>query len=108
SIGDVALGYRGTVHFTSTDSKAGLPSNYTFTSTDSGIHSTFSVIYKTASTQSLTGTWSITVKDTNSAATGSDSGTGVTVTPAAAVKLVLAATPPTTIQAGSSAAFNVM
>ncbi len=39
--------YVGTVHFTSTDGKAVLPANYTFTSTDAGKH-TFTVTFKTA------------------------------------------------------------
>src|SRR5439155_347189 len=46
-------GYRGTVHFSSTDSQAILPANYTFTAADNGVH-TFSVTFKTAGTCSLT------------------------------------------------------
>ena len=37
--GDVATGYTGTVHFTSTDGAATLPLNYTFTGADAGTHS---------------------------------------------------------------------
>ena len=29
--GNVAIGYQGTIHFTSSDNQAGLPANYTFT-----------------------------------------------------------------------------
>jgi hypothetical protein len=36
--GNVVPGYTGTVHFTSTDSKATLPANYTFTAADAGAH----------------------------------------------------------------------
>jgi hypothetical protein len=36
--GNVAGGYISTVHFTSSDRKASLPSNYTFTATDAGVH----------------------------------------------------------------------
>jgi hypothetical protein len=36
--GDVMTGYTGTVHFTSTDPQAVLPADYTFQSTDAGIH----------------------------------------------------------------------
>jgi hypothetical protein len=36
--GNVATGYRGTVHFTSSDTKAGLPADYTFTGADAGVH----------------------------------------------------------------------
>src|SRR5205807_687302 len=37
---NVATGYRGTVHFTSTDAGAGLvlPPDYTFTAGDAGVH----------------------------------------------------------------------
>jgi hypothetical protein len=36
--GNVATGYRGTVHFTSGDKLATLPGNYTFTAADGGAH----------------------------------------------------------------------
>jgi ribosomal protein S6E (S10) len=49
--GNVATGYRGLVHFTSTDTKAALPADYTFTSANAGTHS-FNVILKTAGTRS--------------------------------------------------------
>lgn len=39
SDGDLAIGYTGTVHFTSTDGTATLPGNYTFTGGDGGTHS---------------------------------------------------------------------
>ena len=64
--GNVASGYAGTVHFTTSDSQAILPANYTFTTSDSGAH-TFSVMFSTPGTQSLTAT------DT---ATASITGTG--------------------------------
>jgi hypothetical protein len=51
--GNVANGYHGTVHFTSTDAAAVLPANYTFQSSDKGIH-TFSVTLNTAGTQTIT------------------------------------------------------
>jgi uncharacterized delta-60 repeat protein len=38
AFGNVVTGYVGTVHFTSSDSTATLPSNYTFTAGDAGIH----------------------------------------------------------------------
>src|SRR5262249_43431953 len=55
--GNAATGYVGTVHFTSTDPKAALPGDYTFTAGDAGMH-TFSASLVTA------GTHSITVADT--------------------------------------------
>ncbi len=36
--GNVASGYRGTVKFSSSDSKAILPANYTFTPANAGAH----------------------------------------------------------------------
>src|SRR5262249_6616235 len=50
--GNLISGYRGKVHFTSTDPQAALPADYTFTSTDAGSHS-FIVTLKTAGTQSI-------------------------------------------------------
>ncbi len=45
--------YTGTIHFTSTDSHAVLPANYTFTAADAGVH-TFAATLETAGTQSVT------------------------------------------------------
>ncbi|MDM8000500.1 MAG: Ig-like domain-containing protein, partial [Dehalococcoidia bacterium] len=59
--GNAATGYLGTVRFTSTDSAATLPSDYTFVSGDSGAH-TFSVALISAGSQS------VTVTDTGNAA----------------------------------------
>jgi hypothetical protein len=76
SLGNVATGYyTGTIHFTSSDPRAGLPADYTFTAADAGQH-TFQVALYTAGTQSLTAT------DT---ADGTYTGTqsGIAVRPAA-------------------------
>src|SRR5439155_13713357 len=51
--GNVASGYAGTVHFTSSDSKAVLPGDYTFTSGDAGRH-TFVVTLNTLGSQTVT------------------------------------------------------
>ncbi|MBJ6759422.1 Ig-like domain-containing protein [Myxococcaceae bacterium JPH2] len=54
--GNVATGYTGTVHFTSTDAQAVLPANFTFSSADAG-HKVFSgVTLKTAGSQTVTAT----------------------------------------------------
>src|SRR5437763_11108824 len=53
--GNVAAGYAGTVHFTSSDAAAVLPADYTFVPADSGTH-TFSVTLKTAGSRSVTAT----------------------------------------------------
>ncbi len=81
--GNVAPGYRGTLHFTSSDPKAVLPADYTFTAADQGVH-TFTVTLETAGSRSLTAT------DT---ATGSIAGSqaGIVVKPAAASELILSA-----------------
>src|SRR5262249_30028838 len=50
-----AMGYRGTVHFTSSDPQAALPGDYTFTAADNGAH-TFTATLKTAGSQSITAT----------------------------------------------------
>jgi len=88
AFGNTASGYRGTVHFTSSDAQAALPANYTFTAGDAGVHS-FSVTLKTAGTDSLTAT------DTVTSAFTSTQG-GITVNAAAASTLVLAGFPAAT------------
>jgi hypothetical protein len=50
---NVAIGYTGTVHFTSSDSAAILPANYQFGSADSGVHS-FTVTLVHTGTQTVT------------------------------------------------------
>jgi plastocyanin len=97
--GHTVTGYRGTVHFTSSDSQAVLPANYTFTSTDAGTH-TFSsgVTLKTAGSQSVTAT-----DTTTSSVTG---GAMVTVNPAAASTFVVTASP-ATVTAGGSTSITV-
>src|SRR5439155_16277299 len=51
--GNLASGYAGTVHFTSSDAKAILPADYTFTSVDAGTH-TFAVTLATVGSQTIT------------------------------------------------------
>jgi hypothetical protein len=79
--GNVATGYTGTVHFTSTDAQAALPADYAFTATDAGIH-TFSATLKTAGTRAMT------VADTANGTLTSAASTAVG--PAAASRLSLA------------------
>jgi hypothetical protein len=52
TLGNVLTGYTGTVHFSSSDAKAVLPADYTFTAADGGFH-TFTATLKTAGTQSI-------------------------------------------------------
>src|SRR5262249_30189385 len=78
--GNLAVDYLGSVHFTSSDPQAVLPSDYTFTSADAGRHS-FVLTLKTAGTQS------VGLRDTvSSGLTGSFS---TTVSPGAASRLTL-------------------
>jgi methionine-rich copper-binding protein CopC len=83
AFGNTATGYRGIVHFTTSDGQATLPANYTFKSGDAGVH-TFSVTLKTAGTQSITATDTITgtIKGTQS---------GITVNAAAAASFRITA-----------------
>jgi hypothetical protein len=91
-------GYTGTLQLTSSDSSAILPGNYTFTAADAGVHTFTGVILKTAGSQSITATDTVTSTITGSAS--------VTVNPAAASTLVVTGYPsPTT--AGTSHSFTV-
>ena len=53
--GNTATGYTGAIHFTSSDSHAVLPADYTFVGADKGIHKS-TVILKTAGSRSVTAT----------------------------------------------------
>jgi hypothetical protein len=83
--GNIATGYTGTVHFTSSDPQASLPTDYTFVAADMGVHS-FSVTLKTAGTQAITATDTVT-----NTITGTQS--GITVTAAAATTLIVSGFP---------------
>jgi hypothetical protein len=84
---NVVPGYRGTVHFTSTDPQVtsgnGLPSDYAFTAADNGVH-TFGVTLLTAGGQTATVTDTVTGTITGSAA--------VTVLPGQAAVFAVATT----------------
>src|SRR5262249_36834217 len=66
AFGNVATGYRGKVHFTSSDKKAVLPSDYTFLSSDAGVH-TFTVTLRQGGTRSVTATDTLDSSITGSA-----------------------------------------
>lgn len=92
SNGTTNTGYLGSVHFTSSDPLAVLPADYTFTSTDKGVHN-FSVTLKSA------GSDSITVTDkANSGIAGSGT---VTVNPSTATKLAFGQQPTSTAVGGT-------
>jgi fibronectin type 3 domain-containing protein len=96
--GNVATSYTGTVAFTSSDPKALLPAPYTFTSTNKGVH-TFHPTLRTAGTQSLTLTDTVTASITGAQ-------TGIAVNPAAAKSFKVTGFPGS-ITAGTSATFTV-
>jgi hypothetical protein len=52
--GNVATGYTGTVHFTSTDRRAMLPGDYTFTAADQGVHTFTGLRLRAKGKQTLT------------------------------------------------------
>jgi hypothetical protein len=104
---NVATGYRGTVHFTSSDPMAvfvnpgsgQLPGgNYTFTAADNGVH-TFAVTLQALDRQT------VTVTDTTYPTVLG--GTAVTVTTATVPSSFLVAGFPTTIVAGNPGNFTV-
>jgi hypothetical protein len=79
--GQTAVGYTGTVHFSSTDGQAALPSDYPFTLGDGGVH-----VFSNGVTLKTAGNQTVTAADTATASiTGSAS---VSVNPAAADHLL--------------------
>ncbi len=77
AFGNIAVGYRGSISLTSSDPAATLPTTYTFSAADSGIH-TFSgaITFKTAGAQTLA------VKDALNAALQAFVNIGITPAPA--------------------------
>jgi hypothetical protein len=94
--GNIATGYTGTVHFTTTDSRAELPANYAFTASDAGKH-TFQPVFKTAATQAIRATDTL-----HSTITGVES--GIAVAPAAPSVIVVSGFP--ALVAGTPWGFN--
>ena len=82
SWGDVIPGYAGTVHFTSTDGAASLPSDYTFTVADGGTKS-FPVTLNTAGTRNITSTDTAVPAITGSQSNITVHAPGVTLIPVA-------------------------
>jgi hypothetical protein len=97
AFGNVATGYAGTVHFTSSDPQAVLPADYTFASSDAGQH-TFVTALETAGAQS------VTAADTAKGGPAATEGK-IGVTPAAAAKFVLSA--PAGVKSGAKVTLTV-
>jgi hypothetical protein len=93
--GNTVTGYRGKAKFSSTDTQAALPTDYSFTAADAGMH-TFTVALKTATPAGVV--WSFNVVDASNAAVLATL-TNFEVTNAAAAKFVLAV--PSNITAGT-------
>jgi hypothetical protein len=88
---NLATGYTGTIHFTSTDGAATLPVDYTFTGADAGSHTFPSgLILRTAGLQLVTATDTVTAT-----VTGMQS---VTVGPPTPTGVVAGATTPAQVQ----------
>jgi hypothetical protein len=95
---NIATGYQGTVHFSSTDGQAVLPADYTFTAADNGVQ-TFYVTLKTAGSQG------VTVNDT---ATGTISGGATIQVDAAAASQLLLVPAQNTVYPGVPFAMTVI
>ncbi len=97
---NVVTGYRGTVHFTSSDGAGIIPGNYTFTTADNGVHTFSGVTLKTAGSQN--------VKATDTASSSLTGTANILVTPAAANHLAFSQGPAnTTLNATISPAVTV-
>jgi hypothetical protein len=97
--GATASNYTGTVHFSSSEGKASLPANYTFSAADAGVH-TFIATLKTAGTQPLTATDTVT-------GTVMGSEAGIVVQPAAAAQFILSAPSSVTLRVAFSLTLTV-
>lgn len=95
--GSADSGYTGTVRFSSTDTQAGLPSTYTFSAADHGVH-TFLVTLKTAGAQS--------VSVTDTASNQSASASGISVSPGAVSQFIVSGLP-SSATVGASQTFTV-
>jgi hypothetical protein len=91
--------YLGTVHFTSSDTSAGLPANYMFTAADNGVHT-----FSNAVTLKHAGSQSVTATDTSNASISGSA--AVSVVAAAASHYTLSA--PHTATAGIAFTITLM
>jgi hypothetical protein len=96
--GNIATGYRGTVHFTSNDGQATLPADYSFTAADNGAHTFTGVILRTSGSRTVTATDTVTGLINGS--------TTVAVVPAAATTFRITGYP-SEITAGVEGTFTV-
>ena len=100
AFGNVATGYRGTVHVTSSDLAAVLPASHPFSAGDAGVH-VFSVTLKTSGVQAIATTDTVN-------GTLTDSQGGISVSSASAASLVVSGYPhPTGVNVTSSVTVTV-
>jgi hypothetical protein len=95
-----AVGYTGTVHFSSSDDRAALPGDYTFTTADAGVH-----VFAGGATLVRAGGQVLTAADT--AGGGLTGGAPVSVNPAAADHLLFVQQPADTAAGQALAAVTV-
>jgi hypothetical protein len=100
ALGNTATGYRGMMHFTSSDASAILPADYTFVAGDNGVHVFAGVVLKTAGVQSLTGTDTVTATITGTEA-------GIVVNPAPVAPTITTQPASRVVTAGQTATFAV-
>lgn len=100
ALNNIATGYRGTAHFTSSDGAATLPADYTFTAGDNGVHS-----FTGGATLRTAGSRTITATDTVTASITGVSG-AINVGAAGATNFVISGTP-TTTTAGVALSYTV-
>jgi hypothetical protein len=102
AFGNVATGYTGTVHFTSSDSGAGvrLPPDYTFTYADNGTHT-----FTNLATLVTAGPQTLTATDPSNGALKTSA--PVTVSPGSATQLVVTAQPPASVAVNSGFGLTV-
>lgn len=88
--GQVVTSYTDTVHFTSSDTNAALPTDYKFVAADNGTHTFTGVILKTVGAGSQT----ITVTDTTSASISGNATVAVTSAVVSQLKLTVPSSSP--------------
>lgn len=102
--GHTATGYRGTVHFNTSDPQASVPANYTFTATDKGVHA-FSYSLSPALVLKTAGSQAVRARDTvTSTITGVQAGI---VVRAGAAKTLSVSGIPSPFAAGSAHSVTV-
>jgi hypothetical protein len=95
---NVATGYTGTIHFTSTDGAATLPLNYTFTGVDAGVHT-----FACGITMRTTGIQVVTATDVADVTINGSQGLTVAVFPATPTGLLATAATATQVNVSWSA-----